>query len=134
MWIDHVAEYLEDTLSGHSRATTIFTHHLPDAPDAAMCLFDAGTETAPYGTETPWSLYTCEVRVRAATYSAADTLMQLVRTAMHFKSNKTWDTSLKVKWSRAISEPVFVEYDARRRAVMLCRFGIVAERATGEMY
>lgn len=134
MWIDNVAEYLEDTLSGHSRGTTIFTHHLPDTPDSAMCIYDAGTETAPYGPETPWARYTCEVRVRAASYSAADTLMALVRAALHFKSNDVWDTTLKVKWSRALSEPTFLEYDAHRRAILLCRFGIVAERASGEMY
>ena len=129
MWLDSVAEYLEDNLTGYTRGASIFTDHLPDSPDSAICVYDGGGNTAPQGPDCPLAEYVVEVRARSTSRASADTLMTLVRGKLHFQSNYTMDGTLKIRWSRALSEPSVIEIDSHRRVVFLGRFTLIAERS-----
>lgn len=122
-WLADAAAYLAANMTGtHAVGTDVFTTAFPECPDTAICLYDAGGSLTPHGPDTPWAEHRLEVRARAATDAAAQTLMGLVTTAIHAKTGQTWNTTTAVRWVRLDAPPTYLKLDQKRRYVWIARF------------
>ena len=127
-WLKDLCEYLEDQSVG-AVGTNIFHGRLPSSPDSAIAAYDAGGSYVPHGAEVPWNEHVAEFRVRAATHAAATTLAGSVITAVNGKAGITLNGSTVIHWMRADSTPALLEYDERRRAVLLVRVTLQVQRS-----
>lgn len=128
-WLQDVAENLEDDSVG-TVGTSIFVGFLPDSPDSAVAVYDAGGAQGPHGHECPWAEYRVEVRVRAATDAAAITLAASVTTSLGWKLKEAWNGSLYVIWCEPDGgDFARLEHDRRGRVIYLGRFVLQARRS-----
>jgi hypothetical protein len=127
-WLEDVAENLEDDAVG-TVGTSIFAGFLPDSPDSAIAVYDAGGSQIPHGHECPWAEHRLEVRVRAASDSSALTLAASVLASLGWKMKETWNGSLQVIWCEPEDTFSRLEVDQRRRVTYIGRFTVQARRA-----
>lgn len=129
-WLTDCAEHLEDSISGYAVGTSIFYDFLPDSPDAAIAVYDAGGTLTPHGPGCPWAEHRLEVRTRGTTIANARTLAESVRTYLNGKYGGTWNTTTKLMWCRLDSEPHFLYFDQRDRALFLSRYTLQVQQGT----
>ena len=130
-WLNDCAAYLATTMTGsHAVGTDVFQAIMPECPDTAWCVYDAGGSLTPLGPDVPWAEHRLEVRARATTDAAARTAIGLVTTAIHAKVALTWNTTTAVRWVRQDSESAYLKTDGKRRIVYLARFTLQVGRVT----
>ncbi len=106
---------------GTSVTRTIYVGEMPDTPDACIALYARPGR--------PWETYTdihypeMHVEVRAATYSAAQTKILAVASALHGQHDTTFSGTKYLK-IRALGEPVKLETDGRNRTIFYQNFEI----------
>jgi hypothetical protein len=127
-WLTDLAEYLEDQSVG-TVGTSIFIAHMPDSPNAAIAVYDAGGSSRPHGYDVPWEEHSFEIRVRSTGYAAAETLMGTVLSKLDHKQAFAMNTTLNVQWVAPVAPPALLYYDEKDRAVWLGRFVMQTERA-----
>jgi hypothetical protein len=127
-WLNDVAEYLEDQ-SAVTVGTNCFIGHLPDSPDLAAAVYDAGGSTRPHGFDVPWEEHQLEIRVRGTSYSAASTLMATILGHLNHKQAFSMNSLTTVHWVAPVAPPALLFYDEKDRAVWLGRFVLQTERA-----
>lgn len=127
-WLTDLAEHLEDRAVG-TVGTSIFIGFMPPTPTACVVVYDAGGTSLPHGIDVPWSEYRAEIRVRAASHSAATTLANKVITEIDHKAQVTWNSSTVVQWVRTEGTAALIEYDQQRRAILLIRVVLQAQRS-----
>ena len=130
-WLTDFAEYLEDQGAG-TVGTNLFVNRLPDSPAVAAAVYDAGGDPSPHGVDVPWYEHQAEIRVRAASFAAAQTAADTYLSKIDHKQNITMNGSTVVHWIRPITAPAFLEYDKERRAVFLIRVIMHVQRS--ELY
>ena len=127
-WLNDVAEYLEDQ-SAVTVGTNCFVGYMPDTPATCVAVYDAGGDYSPHGYSVPWEEHQIEIRVRAASYSAAETLMTTILGHLNHKQALTFNGSLAVQWVKPIAPPALLERDEKRRYVFLGRFVLQSQRS-----
>ena len=129
-WLTDCAEHIEDTLTGYTVGTNVFYTFMPDTPDAALGLYDAGGSLTPNGPDVPLQEVRLEVRVRAAADAAAQTLVASVVGALHCKTDTTWNSTTRILFCRLENEPALLKRDSVNRPVYLLRFVAQVFRAS----
>lgn len=120
-WLTDIAEHLEDQAVG-TVGSTIFVGWLPDSPDAAVAVYDAGGVPSPEGPDVPRAEHRLEVRARAATYALAEALALAVDAQLHGKAEVTANVTTSIVWTRHDAPPARLEQDQRRRITFLGRY------------
>jgi len=126
-WLVDLCEYLEDQSVG-TVGTNIFEGFMPPSPDSCIVCYDAGGNYIPQGVDIPWAEFRAEIRVRAASDAAAQTLADSVITAINHKNDVTMNTSSVVQFIRPDSTPAIFDRDIQRRPIMLIRVTLQVRR------
>ena len=127
----NLAKFLEAATVG-TVGTSIFIGHLPESPNACVAIYDAGGTPRPHGAEQPWAEHVFDFRVRAASYSAAETLALKVYAALDHKQNVLMNNLTTVHWIAPESTFALLEYDQQRRAIFIGR--VVAQVLRSNVY
>lgn len=106
---------------GTAATRTIYIAEMPDTPDAVTVLYARSGRAKELLTDLQFP--ELHVEVRAATYTAAQTQMELVDAALHGLHDTTLSTH-KYLFIQALGVPARLEVDGRNRTIFYQNFEV----------
>ena len=122
MWLDELQSFLGDALT-----PPVFIAFLPEQPDDAVAIYDAGGDPLVQGAAVPWSEHRFEVRVRATTYASAGTIASTIYALIDHKAGIEIGSE-DAEFIRPLSAPFLLERDKERRVVFMIRAMVALKR------
>lgn len=117
--LDDLSARLDAQVAGLTESTNLFKGRLPDTPDTCAAVFEyPGRESVDtFGTDHAIRLPRFQVQVRAASYAAAQSLIDLCHAALTF-TNITISSTRYMR-CKPLQDPFFLKRDGNERAVLV---------------